>query len=120
MKERISKITILFEADQVLDQMVLKVNEGFTGGRVTKSDLSSWIIRFFNDHALESNLEKIRKDHFDQVAYLETVVKEMKQARKNGLESPDLTSLLAPVTSTLRVKSKKDGQVHETAKNEQK
>ena len=90
-----------------MDRILNKVNDGFAGGRVTKSDLASWIIKFFESHALESNLEKIRKDHFDQVAYLETVIREMKQARKNGADTPDLSALLVPVTGSLKNAHKK-------------
>jgi hypothetical protein len=71
------------------------VNDGFAGGRVSKTDLTTWIILDFEKYRIEDNLEKIRKDHFDQVAYLESVLKEMKLARKSGIATPHLRSLLA-------------------------
>lgn len=57
---------------------------------------------YFETHGFEAALEKIRKDHFDQVAYLESVVKEMKQARKSGGAMPDINALLAPVSSQIK------------------
>ncbi len=68
METKTAKTSILLVADQVLDRMVIQVNDGFTGGKISKTDLASWIIRYFENHDLEGNLEKIRKDHFDQVA----------------------------------------------------
>ena len=74
---------------------------------MSKVDFTSWIILHFEAHILESVIEKIRKDHFNQVAYLETVVKELKHAQKNGMPSPDLLSLLAPVATSIRQIQKK-------------
>lgn len=103
MEKKISKIGISQSSDQALDRILAKINEGFTGGRVSKSDLATWIIEYFETNALENNLERIRKDHFEQVAYLESVVREMKLARKNGANEPDLSILLASVTAPSKV-----------------
>lgn len=108
MNGKLSKIGATVEADRALDRMVQRVNENFTGGRVTKADLTSWIIDYFETHALESAIEKIQKDHFDQLTYLETIVREMKHARKNGSTEPNLPSLLASITSSLKGQRKKD------------
>lgn len=102
MELKIAKIGVSTEADQALDRMVAKTNEGFTGGRVSKNDLTSWIIEHFENHGLDAVIEKIRKEHFDSVAYLESVVREMKQARRNGAALPDINTLLAPVASQIK------------------
>lgn len=88
MNIKIAKVGILKKSDEAIDRMLFKINDGFTGGRITKVDLTSWIIQHFETQALENNLDKIRKDHFDQVTYLESVIKEMKQARKSGATAP--------------------------------
>lgn len=102
MEIKIAKIGVSTDADQALDRMLSKSNDGFTGGRVSKNDLASWIVLHFENHGFDNALEKIRKDHFDQVAYLESVVKEMKQARKSGAAMPDINTLLAPVASQIK------------------
>ena len=107
MNIKISKIGVLKDSDQAIDRMLLKINEGYHGGRVTKVDLASWIILHFETHVLENSIEKIRRDHFDQVTYLESVIREMKRARKVGNETPDLSILLAPITSSKTVQKKK-------------
>ena len=108
METKIAKIGASTEADGVLDRMLHKINDGFTGGRVTKNDLASWIILYFEKHSLDGAIDKIRKDHFDQLAYLESVVKEMKQARKSGSSMPDINALLAPVASQIKLISAQD------------
>ena len=110
MDVKTAKISVLKQSDQAVDRMPLRVNESFTGGRVTKVDLVSWILLHFETHALDNSIEKIRKDHFDQVAYLESVIKEIKQARKTDSKTPDLSSLLYPITSSLKTTQKKKGR----------
>lgn len=102
METKLAKLSASTEADQALDRMTEKTNAGFTGGKVTKADLTSWLILHFESQNFEDSLEKLRKDHFDQVAYLEAVVKEMKQARKSGAAMPDINALLAPVASQIK------------------
>ena len=92
-----SKITVTVVAEKQLDEMVSKVNEGFAGGRVTRQDLGTWIVGYFQKSCFDECLEMIRAAHFDQLAYLESVVKQAKLARKNGEASPDLKTLLSTV-----------------------
>lgn len=98
MKTETKKIQISTASDEALGRILDKVKEGFSGGKIGKTDLLSWIINYFEAHALEASLEEIRKNHFDQINYLESVIKELKQARKNGASS-NLEALLLPVTS---------------------
>ena len=100
METKLAKLSASTEADQSLDRMLEKLNTGFTGGRVTKVDLTSWIIRYFETHDVDSCVEKIRKDHFDKVAYMESVLKEMKKARTTGEPIPDLETILAPLVAS--------------------
>ena len=99
METKISKFTGTAEMDQALDRMVQASNAGFTGGRVTKHDLLSWIAIYFERECFKETLDKIRQDHFDQVAHVESVLKLAKQARKTGAPAPDLAALLSPVLS---------------------
>ena len=101
MQTKTAKIATTLDADHALDRVLAKVNDGFTGGRVTKNDLASWILIHFEQH-MDSSIEKIRKDHFDQVAYLESVVKEMKRAKKAGESKPDIATLLAPIATEIK------------------
>lgn len=93
-----AKIAISTIADTSLDNMVKSINENFSAGRVTKVDLASWIIQYFESNCLEKCRDKIQQDHFDQVVYLESVVKEIKSAKKEGKESKTISELLAPLS----------------------
>jgi Fe-S cluster assembly ATPase SufC len=102
MESKIAKFTGTIELEQAMDRMVAAVNEGFSGGRVTKHDLVSWAVLYFEKNCFQECVEHIRQDHFDQVAYLESVLKDAKKARREGQAGPDLTTALAPLISQPR------------------
>jgi hypothetical protein len=58
-----------------------KVNDGFLGGKVTKLDLASWALHDALGNMTEATIDKIRKRFFNEVCYLEAV---LKQTRANG------------------------------------
>lgn len=95
MKTQSAKIAISAEADQGLDRMVKIANEGFSGGRVTKNDLTSWAVLYFEAHSFKRCIESIRRHHFDEVAYLDSIVHRMRKARKTGESAPDLKLVLS-------------------------
>lgn len=84
-----AKVTMSLEAEQLLNQMVRKTNDGFTGGRLTKHDQLSWIVSVFAENYFERNIERIRHDHFDQVTHLDNLLKQVKRARHLGKEDSD-------------------------------
>jgi len=96
---QVAKLSSSVQADEALDRMVKVTNEGFTAGRLTKTEMLSWVVQYFEEHLFEKCMEKIREAHFDQVAYLKNVVKEMESARKAGTDTQDLGALLAPLTT---------------------
>jgi hypothetical protein len=106
-----AKITVTAEAERMLDEMVRDVNNGFSGGRVTRQDVATWLVRYFHGNALAQCLEEIRSDHFDQLAHLETLLKQAKKARRSGADAVAIASILsgastAPVRD-VRKRSKK-------------
>jgi hypothetical protein len=107
MSQKHIKISISFDSDQHLESMLSLVNDGFNGGRLTKTDLASWIIDYFQSHCISGCLDSIRKDHFDQLAYIQNILKEVKSAQKSGLTPPDIAALLAPITSNQRTRAKR-------------
>ena len=99
METKIAKLTAAIEVDTALDRMVQASNDGFSGGRVTKHDLVTWAIMYFEKHRFQECIEKIRQDHFDQVAYLDSVLKEAKKARRAGATPEQVAALLAPLSA---------------------
>ncbi len=105
----IAKITTAQGADEALDRMVKAANDGFSGGRVTKHDLTSWIITHFEEDYFQLCISKIREDHFNQITYLEGVVKELRK-RESGDLPVDIAELLAPVLSRGTAPRQKKGK----------
>ncbi len=96
-KTKIAKLTGSIEMDQALDRMAQAVNDGFAGGKVSRHDLVSWIVLYFEKESFQGSVEKIREDHFDQVMYLQSVLREAKRAQKAGATSEAIAALLTPV-----------------------
>jgi hypothetical protein len=97
--EKLDKVLVSFDADVDLELMVTEANAGFTGGRVTKTQLLSWLVRYFRTQCFRDCVEKIRSAHFDELAHMKSIVKEMEQAKKMGKMDLNLQELLAPVLS---------------------
>ena len=77
------KIAINKLAESVLDSAYKKVNEGFLGGKIPKLDLASWAIIEGLEKLNDSKIEKIQKQFFNQIDFLDSV---LKLARQNGLD----------------------------------
>lgn len=88
-KTKIAKVTMSPKAEGLLNEMVTKTNDGFTGGKVTKHDLLSWIVTSFAENYFERNRERLQADHFDRLAHLDNLVKRIKKARHEGVEDQE-------------------------------
>ncbi len=93
--DKTAKITVTVDAEAMLDEMVRQVNDGFSGGRVTRQDVATWVIRYFHGNALAHCIEDIRADHFDQVAHLEALLRQAKDARRSGADAAAVASILS-------------------------
>ena len=99
METKFAKIATSQPADLSLERMLEKVNDGFRGGRVSKLELASWIVTHFETHLFEATIPDIRQAHFEEIAYLESLLKEVKASRRPGHPANNLASLLEPITS---------------------
>jgi len=100
--EQLPKIAVSIEAEKYLEDIRKTVNEGFSSGRVAKGQLASWIIANFWASLTSKAVEKIRADHFDEIAHLEAVVKQLKEARESNASVP-VQELLTPIMQRQRV-----------------
>ena len=97
--EQMPKIVITADADQCLEAMLKEVNEGFASGRVKKTQLASWIFLHFHKKDFYKRLANIRADHFDEIAHLKAVVKQLEEAKRtDGIL--ELNKLLLPLKSS--------------------
>jgi hypothetical protein len=92
------KIAITSATDERLEVMLKAVNDGFDSGRVTKMQLASWIINEFHKKSFAKQIDRLRKDHFDKIAHLKSVIKQMEKAKKSN-NHLEMEKLLSPLTS---------------------
>lgn len=89
--EEIQRITVSRDAQGALGNIVDRINDGFIGGRVNRTQMANWILLRFNNELNEAQIKEIRGDHFDEVAMLENI---LKQAKETGKMPSDFKSLL--------------------------
>ena len=100
-------IRISDEADRAVDRMVEEVNNEFDGGSVNRTELLSLIVLRFEKHLFKKSIPIIRKIHFDQLAYLESLVLKMKRAKSNGDPLNNISELLGKAYAKNDIKMKK-------------
>lgn len=88
-KTQIAKVTLSIQADSALNRMLIEANKDFTGGKITKHQLLSWFVLSQDGAPFQRSIEKVQREHFDQVAHLESVLKRIKKARKQGIIDED-------------------------------
>ncbi len=89
--EKIQRITVSKEAQNALGEITDKINDGFVGGRVNLTQTANWILLRFKNELDEAQIKEIRIDHFDEVAMLESI---LKQAKETGRLPNDFKALL--------------------------
>lgn len=93
MKEQLkplAKIAISTDADSMLDRTMEQINGGNPGGRVTKAELASWLIIRASSQLTEMLIEEIRMEHFNQVTYLDNLLKAAKRSGRSTLTTEEL------------------------------
>ena len=89
--EEVYRVTVTKSTDEILTKVVDKINDGFEGGKINRSQAISWIITKFAEDISEGALREIRANHFDEIALLSVM---LKQAKKNGAVPPELREML--------------------------
>jgi len=88
--------------------MVEPANKDFNGGRINKTDLASWLIIRGAQRLNASEIEELRRKHFNQVKYLESLVKKLKATGRDSMEASELEviqSLVPQVSSRKKQRS---------------
>lgn len=80
--EEIQRITVSKEAQGALGNIVDRVNNGFDGGRVNRTQIANWILLRFNSEFDENQIKEIRAEHFDEMAMLEAILRKAKESGK--------------------------------------
>ncbi len=85
------KIGVTREAERVLGDVVNKVNEGYQGGRASRTGVASWIITQFGKVLDGQHIKTMRLEFLNEISLLEMV---LRKSREAGQLSPDLKKLL--------------------------
>lgn len=88
---KVQRIVVSNESWAALKAIIDKVNDGFNGGRVNQTEVANWIILRFQSELDEAQIKEIRAEHFDEVAMLESI---LKQAKESGKVPTDFKNLL--------------------------
>ena len=88
---KVQRIVVSNESWAALKAIIDKVNDGFNGGRVNQTEIANWIILRFQSELDEAQIKEIRAEHFDEVAMLESI---LKQAKESGKVPTDFKALL--------------------------
>ena len=87
------KLSVTPEAENLLSGVLEKINRGFLGGKVSKLDLASWSILTVLEDMTEAKIERVRKAFFNELTYLESVVKLTRQTGQDQLPAEHLATL---------------------------
>ena len=99
-ESKLAKIAISSAADAALTESLTPVNADFEGGRITKAEMASWYILEGAKRLDAAVIEKVRKEYFDELTYLGSLMKRLRKARANGvsdLEAEESLKRLSPV-----------------------
>lgn len=89
--EELHRITVSRGAERALASIVNRVNDGFAGGRVNRTQIANWVLLRFSDSMSDAEIKEIRTEHFDELAVLESI---LRQAKESGRVPTELKGIL--------------------------
>jgi len=89
--EELHRITVSKGAERALTSIVERVNDGFSGGKVNRTQIANWVLTRFSDSLSDAEIKEIRMEHFDEVAVLESI---LRQAKESGRVPAEFKGLL--------------------------
>lgn len=78
MEDAVTKITILTTASAILNDLLVKANSGILGGKVSRQDLASFIIKKASDFLIDKDFIELRNSVYSDNDMLEAAYKQMK------------------------------------------
>ena len=96
-KNRNVAVVISNEANQALEEMKDRTNQGVLAGRVNKGQLASWVLLYFHKKFFPQEIDQIRTSHRSDLDVLKIALHQLRQARRAGEPMPDIDALIAPI-----------------------
>ena len=91
MEMEYHRVLISGAVEKALGEIVERLNEGFDGGKISRTQATNWILQKFYENLSDSDIREIRAEHFDEVSVLEAV---LMRAKKNGQVPRELKAFL--------------------------
>jgi hypothetical protein len=89
--EDLQRITVSKEAQNILGVITDRINDGYMGGRVNRTQMANWILMRFHSDLDEAQIKEVQVEYFDEVAMLESI---FRQAKESGKVPTDFKALL--------------------------
>lgn len=89
--DELHRITVSRGAERELTSIVDRVNDGFAGGKVNRTQIANWVLTRFSERLDDAAIKEIRMEHFDEVAVLESI---LRQAKESGRVPAEFKGLL--------------------------
>jgi len=80
--EDLYRITVSKDAENALAEILDKVNSGFEGGKVSRTQMANWVILKFRDVLSSAQVREIRLQHINEFDYLEAIFRKAKREGK--------------------------------------
>lgn len=105
--DEIQRITVSKSGQDALTAIVERVNDGFIGGKINRTQAANWIMMRFNENLTDTEVREIRSEHFDEVAVLEAILRKAKESGKVPSEFKALLQKQLEITEQPKKKIKK-------------
>ena len=89
--DEVHRINISKMAEEALFEVLERVNDGFEGGRVNRTQMANWILMRFASQCSDSDIQLIRAENVNELAVLEAI---LKKAKKTGKLPTDVSQLI--------------------------
>jgi hypothetical protein len=89
--EEIQRITVSKQGQEALTAIVERINDGFMGGKINRTQAVNWIMLRFQEELTDADIKEIRAEHFDEIAVLEAL---LRQAKESGKVPSEFKALL--------------------------
>ncbi len=89
--EEILRITVSRAAEEALVGIVDRVNDGYEGGKVNRTQIANWVLIRAQETMQDNDIKDIRAEHLDEFAFMEALVR---KAKKSGKLPSELRSFM--------------------------
>ena len=78
--EEILRISVSKATERALIAIIDRVNDGFEGGRVNRTQLANWVFARAAENLSDADVQAIRAEYFDEISVLEAVLRKVKES----------------------------------------